>query len=323
MKTYHWGILGLGKIAHQFAKDLQTVPNAKLYAVGSRTQNKADEFAQKYQAPKAYGSYDTLIQDENVDVIYVATPHVFHKANTIAVLKSGKAVLCEKAFGMNLSEVEEMIEVAQQNNVFLMEALWTNFMPTIKTLKKYQKNNTFGKIKSLQAEFCFKAPFDPDKRLFNPELGGGALLDIGIYPVYLALKLLGHPNHIKAKSIMSSTGVDVETQIYFAYDNNVEADLFCSFDQTRDNYAFIEFEKANIKLGPRFHETDKLIINKPDKTTAKDFNYQAKGYHFEIAHVQQCLDKGLTESPEMSFEFSKDLISHLDKIRHIIGLKYG
>ena len=323
MKTYHWGILGLGKIAHQFAKDLQTVPNAKLYAVGSRTQNKADEFAQKYQAPKAYGSYDTLIQDENVDVIYVATPHVFHKANTIAVLKSGKAVLCEKAFGMNLSEVEEMIEVAQENNVFLMEALWTNFMPTIKTLKKYQKNNTFGKIKSLQAEFCFKAPFDPDKRLFNPELGGGALLDIGIYPVYLALKLLGHTNHIKAKSKMSSTGVDLETQIYFKYDNNVEADLFCSFDQTRDNYAFIKFEKANIKLGPRFHETDKLIINKPDKTTAKDFNYQAKGYHFEIAHVQECLEKGLTESPEMSFEFSKDLISHLDKIRHIIGLKYG
>lgn len=322
MKSYRWGILGLGKIAHQFVKDLQTVENAELYAVGSRTQDKATKFAKKYQASKAYGSYDKLIQDDNIDVIYVATPHVFHKTNSIAVLKSGKAVLCEKAFGMNLSEVQDMIDTAQENKVFLMEALWTNFMPTIKSLKTFQKENTYGKIKSIKAEFCFKAPFDPQKRLFNPDLGGGALLDIGIYPVYLALKLLGLPKNISAESKLASTGVDLETQIVFEYDNDVKADLFCSFDQTKENYAFIEFENAEIKLGPRFHETDKLTITKEDTITKKDFNYKAKGYHFEIAHVQDCLEKGLIESPLMPFEFSKDLIETLDKIRSIIGLKY-
>lgn len=323
MKTYRWGILGLGKIAHQFAKDLQTVEHAKLYAVGSRTQSKAYEFAKEYQATKAYGSYNELIQDENIDVIYVATPHVFHKANTIAVLESGKAVLCEKAFGMNLPEVQEMIDSAKKNKVFLMEALWTNFMPTIKMLESFQEEGTYGEIKNIKAEFCFKAPYDPKERLFNPDLGGGALLDIGIYPVYLALKLLGLPKNISAESQISTTGVDVETKIDFEYDTGAKANLFCSFDKTTSSNAYIEFEEAKVKLGPRFHETDKLTIIQQHKSIEKDFDYKAKGYHFEIAHVHECLEKGLIESPSMSFEFSKDLIRTLDKIRSIIGLKYN
>ncbi|RRO22847.1 Gfo/Idh/MocA family protein [Flavobacteriaceae bacterium 14752] len=322
MKTYRWGILGLGNIAHKFVQDLQTVENAELYAVGSRSQNKADKFAKEYNASKAYGSYEELIQDPNIDVVYIATPHVFHKVNTISVLNSGKAVLCEKAFAMNQNEVEEMIRTAQDNQVFLMEALWTNFMPTIKTLKDFQEKNTYGNIKHIQAEFCFKAPFDPKKRLFNPKLGGGALLDIGIYPVYLALKLLGKPNHISAESKLSTTGVDLETKMSFEYENGVKADLFCSFDQTKENFAFIEFEKAKVELGPRFHETDKLSIITSNNTIEKDFNYQAKGYHFEIAHVQDCLDQGLTESPLMPFEFSLELIKTLDEIRAIAGLDY-
>ncbi len=322
MKTYKWGVLGLGKIAHKFVQDLQTVENAELYAVGSRTQNKADEFAKEYKATKAYGSYEELIQDSDIDVVYIATPHMFHKTYTVAVLKSGKAVLCEKAFAMNQNEVEEMIRTAQNSQVFLMEALWTNFMPTIKTLKGFQEKNTYGNIKNIQAEFCFQAPFDAEKRLFNPKLGGGALLDIGIYPVYLALKLLGKPNHISAESKLSSTGVDLETKMIFEYNNNIKADLFCSFDQTRENFAFIEFQKAKIKLGPRFHETDKLSIITSDNKIDKDFNYQAKGYHFEIAHVQDCLEQGLTESPLMPFEFSLELIKTLDEIRAIVGLEY-
>jgi len=322
MKTYRWGILGLGKIAHKFATDLQLVSHAELYAVGSRSQTKAEEFAKTYQVSKAYGNYKDLIQDPNVDVVYIATPHVFHKSNSIAVLNSGKAVLCEKPFAINLKEVEEMILTAQKNNVFLMEALWTNFMPSIEMLKNLQNQQTYGKIKTIKAEFCFKAAFQPEKRLFNPKLGGGALLDIGIYPVYLALKLLGKPKHIFAETILSSTGVDLETKMDFEYENNVKADLFCSFNQTKENYAFIEFEKASIKLGPHFHETDKLQIVSENKTTYKDFNYQAKGYHFEIAHVQDCLNQSLTESPLMPLDFSKALIETLDKIRSIVGVNY-
>lgn len=322
MTQTRWGILGLGKIAHQFAQDLQTVKGAKLYAVGSRTQTKADEFAQQYQAEKAYASYEDLMEDEAVDVVYIATPNVYHCENTLACLHAGKAVLCEKPFAMNQEEVQKMIDLAKSKQIFLMEALWSNFMPTIETLVQFKAENTYGKITHLQAEFCFEAPFDPEKRLFNPKLGGGALLDIGIYPVYLALKLLGKPKHISAASKLSTTGVDLETQITFEYDDDVKADLFCSFDKTTPNEAFITLENAEVKLHSRFHETDKMSISINEETTLKDFDYQAKGYHFEIAHVQECLQKGLSESPLMTFDFSLELIKTLDKIREIVGLNY-
>ena len=312
----------MGKIAHLFAQDLQTVKGAKLYAVGSRTQSKADEFAHQYQAEKAYATYEDLFKDEAVDVVYIATPNVFHCENTLTCLNAGKAVLCEKPFAMNHDEVKKMINLAKSKNLFLMEALWTNFMPTLETLMRHKKENIFGEIKHLQAEFCFEAPLDPEKRLFNPKLGGGALLDIGIYPIYLALKLLGQPKHISAQSKMSITGVDLETQIIFEYDDGVKADLFCSFDKTTPSEALISFENAEVKLHSRFHDTDKMSITTNGKTTLKDFDYQAKGYHFEIAHVQDCLKNNLTQSSKMPLEFSLELIKILDEVRHIVGLRY-
>lgn len=322
MTTIRWGILGLGKISHKFAQDLKTVQGAILYAVGSRSQDKADAFAQQYHVKKSYGSYKDLLKDKSVDVVYIATPNVFHCENTLSCLYAGKAVLCEKPFALNKHEVKKMISLARTKNLFLMEALWTNFMPTIETLMEFKIQNTYGKIKHLKAEFCFEAPFDPDKRLFNPKLGGGALLDIGIYPVYLALKLLGKPNYISSESKISSTQVDLETKIIFEYDSGVRADLFCSFDKTTPSEAFISYEKAEVKLNSRFHDTDKMSITTNEGTTLKDFAYQAKGYHFEIGHVQQCIKNGLTESPSMPFEFSTELIKTLDKIRKQIKLSY-
>lgn len=322
MTQTRWGILGLGNIAHQFAQDLMSVEGAKLYAVGSRSEDKAQKFANQYYVEKAYASYEALLKDQSVDVIYIATPNVLHCENTLACLEAGKAVLCEKPFAINYKEVEKMVGLAKSKKIFLMEALWTNFMPTIQKLMQYQSENIYGKIKHLQAEFCFEADFNPNKRLFNPKLGGGALLDIGIYPVYLALKLLGKPKQIFADSKISTTGVDTETEIIFEYNNNVKANLFCSFEKTTPSQALISYEKAEIKLHSRFHETDKISVKANGKTSLKDYDYQAKGYHFEIAHVQDCLKKGLTESPMMSFEFSMELIKILDKIRGIVGVKY-
>jgi predicted dehydrogenase len=322
MTKTNWGIIGLGKIAHHFVRDLQTVENANLYAVASRSQAKADTFLKQYQADMAYGSYDDLLADQNVDIVYIATPHVYHKENSIAVLKSGKAVLCEKPFAMNTNEVEEMIEVAQAENQFLMEALWTNFMPTIKKLTELCDQKTYGDITNLQADFCFKPEYDPQSRLFNPKLGGGALLDIGIYPVYLALKLLGNPDKISAHAKMTQTGVDLQTKITFEYKNGIIAELYCSFDENTPSEATIRFQDAEIKLHSRFHETDKLSIIQNSNEKLIDFEYKAKGYHFEIMHAQECLQQGLKESPLMPFKFSKLLISTLDEIRQQIGLEY-
>ncbi len=322
MNKIRWGIMGLGKIAHQFAQDMQVVKDAELFAVASRSQVKADEFKTKYQASKAYGCYEDLLRDKNVDVVYIATPHVFHCENSISVMNSGKAVLCEKAFAMNKNEVQSMIDSAKANKVFLMEALWTNFMPHLKALVDIHSNQVYGKIKNIEAEFCFKAPYEPEMRLFNPKLGGGALLDIGIYPVYLALKLMGKPIHISAESKMSETGVDLETKIVFEYKNGVKANLFCSFGQTTPGEAFITYDNATIKIHSRFHETDKLSILKNDEEDLKDYKYQAKGYHFEIAHVNECLKNNLVESPLMPLDFSLQLIEVLDDIRGLIGLEY-
>jgi len=322
MTQTNWGIVGLGKIAHTFASDLLTVEGANLYAVASRSQSKADKFSEQYLATKAYGAYKELLADQHIDIVYIATPHVFHKENSIDVLKSGKAVLCEKPFAMNLQDVKSMIKVAKTESQFLMEALWTNYMPTIQRLTEIIRNKTYGNIINLKADFCFKPDYDPNSRLFNPELGGGALLDIGIYPVYLALKLLGKPDTIITESKKADTGVDLSTHMIFKYQNGVKANLYCSFNENSNGEALVKFEDAEIKLHSRFHETDKLSISRHTSEELIDYHYKAKGYHFEIMHAQDCLNKGLKESPLMPFEFSVLLIETLDKIRHQIGLEY-
>src|SRR5690606_10391335 len=179
-KTIRWGIIGLGKIAHKFATDLATVPNAQLYAVASRTQEKAEEFAQKHNAVKAYDSYEALANDSMLDAVYIATPHVYHKENTIMCLKNGIAVLCEKPFAMNLQEVEDMIATAQASNTLLMEALWTAFLPHYQYVQQLLREKVYGEIITLKADFGFKPKYDPSSRVIAKNLGGGSLLDIGL-----------------------------------------------------------------------------------------------------------------------------------------------
>jgi predicted dehydrogenase len=321
MKT-KWGIVGLGKIAHVFAKDLSCVKNAELFAVASRTKEKADEFANTYGAKQAYGNYVELLKNSEVDVVYIATPHVFHHENTLDALKYKKAVLCEKPLAMNANEVNEMQNLAKQNKVFFMEALWTDFMPSIQFLNKIEKENTYGKLKHLKAEFCFKAKFDKKSRLFNKALGGGSLLDIGIYPVYLALRCMGKPDNIEAKAHFNETNVDTENTIKFYYEDGRTADLFCSLEKHTKSAAHLTYEKAEITIPERFHESDKLIITTEGGEVFNDFKHQCKGYNFEIEHVQNCLQNNLIESPKMNHAFSMELIQTLDEIRKIIGLKY-
>jgi predicted dehydrogenase len=317
-----WGVIGLGKIAEIFINDLIKVKGGELFAVASRTQSKADDFAEKFQVKHAYGSYIELLENPEVDVVYIATPHVFHHENTLEVLKHKKAVLCEKPLAMNTKQVKEMQALAKQNKVFFMEALWTDFMPGLQLLKDIQKNNTYGNIRNLKAEFCFEPEFNENSRLFNKKLGGGALLDIGIYPVYLALRLMGKPDKIEAHAQFNQTDVDVETNIRFWYNNAASADLFCSLKETTKSEALIEFEKAEITIHERFHESDKLSIKTENEVIKKDFDHQYRGYNFEIEHVQECLQKGLTESPFMTFAFSLSLMETLDEIRNQIGLNY-
>ena len=317
-----WGIIGLGKIANKFAKDLVQVADADLYAVASRKREKAVEFAKQYDAKIAYGSYTQLIEDENLQVIYIATPHVLHFELTKECLKAGKAVLCEKPFAINSSQANKMINLARSENVFLMEALWTRFLPHFQFVKQEIESGKFGNIKSVKADFGFKAEFDPAKRLFNKSLGGGSLLDIGIYPVFLAYSILGFPEEIEAEAEFAETGVDYSCNMTFRYSGNVQADLYSTFKEKTPTIAEIELEKGKIILNSRFHEPTSVTVISEDKEETKDFGVTTTGYNFEAAYVTKMIQKGKKESDIWSLDHTKDLMGLLDKIREKIGLEY-
>ena len=320
-RNIRWGIIGLGNIANKFATDLATIENAELVAVASRSQEKSDDFARKYNSKKAYNSYLDLAKDAEVDAVYIATPHSFHKEHAVLCLKNKKAVLCEKPFAMNLQEVQEMIAVAKENNVLLMEALWTYFLPHYTYVLEGLKNEKFGKILKLEADFGFSRAFDNDSRLFKKEVGGGSLLDIGIYPIFAALSTLGKPNSIEADATFFDNGADSECNMTFNY-NDSEAILKSTLVEDTATEATFTCERGVIKINTMFHMPTTVTITENGKDEIIDFNYKTIGYNFETEHFNQLIRENKKESDVKTFDFSENLIKTLDAVREIIGLEY-
>ena len=321
-KNIRWGIIGLGKIANKFATDLASIETAELVAVASRNIQNANNFAEKHNAKKAYSSYEELAKDTNVDAVYIATPHSFHKKHAILCLRNKKAVLCEKPFAMNLSEVTEMIEVAKENNVLLMEALWSFFLPHFTYVLDIVKSEKFGKLKSLEADFGFHTPYNTDSRLFKKDLGGGSLLDIGIYPIFAALATLGEPDVIHANATFFENGADASCDMVFQY-KNAKATLKSTLLEETPSVAILKFDKATVKLNSQFHQSSSITVIQNNKEEIINFDFKTIGYNFETEHFNNLLRAGEKESNIMTFEFSKNLINTLDKVREIIGLKYN
>ena len=320
MKTIKWGIIGLGKIANKFATDLAIVNNAELVAVASRSQENADKFAKKFNIEKAYNSYESLVKDIEVEAVYIATPHSFHKEHSILCLQNKKAVLCEKPFAMNLYEVTEMIAVAKENDVLLMEALWTYFLPHYQYVLDIVKTQKFGKLKELNADFGFISNYDEESRLIKKELGGGSLLDIGIYPIFAALSTLGNPKKIEAKATFFENGVDAKCNMIFNY-KNAKANLKSTLLENTPTEAIFTFDDAVVKINTMFHQPSTVTIIKDDKEEILDFGYKTIGYNFEMEHFNQLIRENKKESDIMTFEFSKNLMNTLDEVRGIIGLE--
>jgi predicted dehydrogenase len=321
-RTIRWGIIGLGKIAHKFATDLATLENTELVAVASRNQQNANEFAQKYKVKEAYNSYLDLAKDADVDAVYIATPHSFHKEHSILCLQHKKAVLCEKPFAMNLQEVTEMITVAKENNVLLMEALWTFFLPHFNYVLEIIKNEKFGKLKSLEADFGFKPSYNSEGRLFKKEIGGGSLLDIGIYPIFAALSALGKPDAIEAKATFFETGADSECKMVFNY-KQAKATLKSTLLEETKTEAIYTFDAAIVKINTQFHAPSTVTIIQGENEETINFGYKTIGYNFEAEHFNTLLRAGKKESSIMTFEFSRNLIKTLDAVRELIGLEYS
>jgi len=319
-----WGILGPGRIAHKFAQDLVTLPDAQLYAVASTDLQRAEEFAATYNAPHALGSYEDLLTLPDLDVVYVATPHIKHHENALMLLNGGIAVLGEKPFAMNSEQVREMVDLARTKGVFLMEALWSRFMPGIEKALELVQSGAIGKVVSVKADFGFKAPFSPDGRLFDKALGGGSLLDIGIYPLFLSYLILGKPTAIKASAIFGLTGVDEQCGMVLTYADGQIALLDSTLQAKTDCIGLIQGETGQIRIHSRFHETMGVtLIMEEGASTEFDFTRATHGYDYEARHVMQCLSEKQTESPLWSLDDSLSLMALLDAVRAEAGIAYA
>jgi len=321
IKKYNWAILGCGKIAQKFSNDLKLLPNANLYAAASRNLKKAKGFAAKIGYEKAYGSYKDMVGDPAVDIVYIATPHAFHLEHTLLCLNNKKAVLCEKAFAMNAKEVKKMIHASRENNTFLMEAFWTVFQPQFLKMVEIVKSKELGELKFVKSDFMFNGEYNPKKRLYNIKLGGGSLLDIGIYPIFNALFLLGKPNKIKTIANIRSTGVEDSISMLFSYDNGAMAVLTSSFESSCKNETELCFENGFMKAE---RNSDKpILMNKNGLNQSVEFDTIAGlGYELEATHVMDCLDKKLIESPVLPLAFSLDLMEIMDAVRKEANIVY-
>ncbi len=320
----NWGIIGLGKIAHQFAQDINRTDNANLVAVGSRSIDKAKSFAALYHAGSYCDSYKKVAQDSNVDIIYIATPHSFHFEHTLLCLQHDKAVLCEKPMGLDSDEVIQMTQLAQSKGLFLMEGLWTRFMPATQLVLDQINQGTVGSLQYIKADFGFKVNAGPESRLLDKFKGGGALLDIGIYPLFLCRLLLGDPIQLQASAIMADNGIDLMTAIVASYTENTKAILECSFISQTPTEAYIYGTKGFVKMHRKFHQAHQIAIHTYNDATTKVYEvpYNGNGYIHEIEHVHKCLQEGQQQSHLLSHELSIKLSQDMDRVKELIGLSY-
>ncbi len=317
-----WGIVGPGHIAHSFAKDLKLVGDGELTAVASRSLDRANEFADEYNAEHRFGSYQELFESNVVDVLYIATPHTSHCDLTIEALHHGKAVLCEKPMGINADQVKLMIAAAKKNGIFLMEALWSRFNPSIVKVNELIAEGKIGDVAYLNANFGFYGlDRDEDGRLLNPDLAGGSLLDIGIYPIFLAYLILGKPDNIEAVSLFHKTGVEVQTAMIFEYPN-AQATLASGLRSNMQMRAEIAGSKGSAFLQDRWHETQGYSLEIEGNMENFDLPTKGKGYSHEIEEVHDCLRKGKLQSEKWSLQNSLDLVNLLDEVRSITGTTF-
>ena len=321
-----WGILGCGSIARKFASDLKFVEGSELVAVGARELATAEVFAKDFPARYRYGSYEELVQNTEVDVIYIATPHAFHHQHALLCLKHKKAVLCEKAFAMNTREAKEIIDVARAQGVFIMEAFWTLLLPHYQRVKELIAGGALGQINYLYAEFGFIPPHPVKPRLFDPHLGGGSLYDIGVYNVFLALDILGRPDTIQASMTKASSGIDAQCSVEFAYNSGAIAQLFSSLSVHLPGVANIAGDKGRIHFLHDYHKPSTDVEYYEGTATKGEqvaFEKAAGfGYEYEARHVTECLQKGLLESPVLTHELTLLVMETLDQIREKAGIRY-
>ncbi|MFB7288405.1 Gfo/Idh/MocA family protein [Actinacidiphila glaucinigra] len=324
-RKVRWGILATGGIAASFAEDLRELKDeAEIVAVGSRRLDSARAFADRFGIPRAYGSWTELADDEGVDVVYVATPHSAHRVAAGLCLRAGRSVLCEKPFTVNAVEARELADLARAHGRFLMEAMWTYCNPVVRRLTELVADGAIGEVRSVHADFGLAGPFDPGHRLLDPALGGGALLDLGVYPVSFAHLLLGEPDEVQAWAHLTEDGVDDNTGMLLGYDSGAMAVLSCSLTADTAQTAVVTGSAGRIEVPASFFHPDRFVLHRkgrePEEFGAPDDGL--RGLQHEAAEVMRCLRAGERESPLVPLEGSLAVMRTLDTVRDRIGVRY-
>ncbi|MCL4265853.1 MAG: Gfo/Idh/MocA family oxidoreductase [Anaerolineae bacterium] len=318
-----WGILGTGIIARKFADGLAVLPDAVLTAVGSREERTATNFAAQYAVPQAHASYEALAQDPTVDVIYIATPHVFHLENSLLCLEQGKAVLCEKPFTMNRRQAEAIFSLAEAKGLFVMEAMWTYFLPAVTMVRQLLQDGVIGEVRMLTADFGYRAAIDPHGRHFSPALGGGALLDVGIYPLALAHMIFGPPTQITSMAHLGETGVDEQAAIILGYEKGELALLHTAVRTETVQEAVIMGTNGRLKIHFPWWQPTRLTLTQPGQADQLiELPFTGNGYNYEATAVMDCLRSGKTQHPLMPWATTLALQDTMDKIRTQWELRY-
>ena len=322
--TINWGILGTGNIARLVAEDLHLLPDAALTAVGSRDQARADDFGDTFEVPRRYNSYEALVADSELDVIHVATPHSAHLQHATMALQAGTAVLCEKPLTLNADQAEQLIATARRHDQFLMEAMWTRFLPVMDDVRRLvHEDQVLGDVRLLQADIGVTRSVDPSHRLFDPALGGGALLDLGVYPIAFAFDLFGPPNDITSSVIIGETGVDEQCAAVFRYDNGTQAVWNASVRADAGRTCTLAGPEGRLHGARSWWKGAPFTLTRTDDTTETWARpYEGNGYQFEAAHVMQCLREDRTESPVMPLDESRHLLQTTDALRAEWGVTY-
>jgi dihydrodiol dehydrogenase / D-xylose 1-dehydrogenase (NADP) len=322
MKTTNWGILGAGRIAEKFVSDFSAVSNGKIVAVGSRSVENAKEFALKYSIGTWHGSYRELVQNPEVDIIYIATPHNFHLEQAVLCLEHGKHVLCEKPVTVNAKQLEQLIQLAKKRNLFFMEAMWTPFLPPIQKAMQWIEEGKIGTVKMVHVDFGYAAKMDPKGRLFNPDLAGGALLDIGIYPLTMAQMVAKCDiEFLQVQSAFSKTGIDETNALQIKYENGLIAQLSSTFTTRLKNEAIIYGTLGTITI-PEFWMSKKAILTNDKGEELFIDDSTTMGYNYEAQHVGEMLQLGKKESSIMPLARSLQMMQLMDRIRKGMGLTY-
>ncbi len=318
-----WGIIGPGKIAQKFAAAIPLAGNAVLYAVASSDGGRARAFAEKYGAATYYDRYEALISDPEIDAVYIATPHAFHARHALLCLSQNKPVLCEKPMALNHAQVKQMVDVSRLHHTFLMEAMWTRFLPAIEKILEIVNAGSIGTVGHVRGDFGFYAPFDPDSRLFDLKLGGGSLLDIGVYPLWLCLAVLGKPDEITASGTLAPTGADESCLAVLHYKKGAIASAFSTLNVYTSLTAEVGGTTGTVVIPSPWYKSNTFSLRRPGEEEQR-FTFEAvdNGFEYQIREVMRCLNLGLIESPLMSHAFSLSLSETMGLIRQQLGVSY-